>query len=160
MSKKISNSHEPRILNRRARHEYHVLEKLECGIILQGSEVKSVRSGQVQLGQGFARVEPRDLSLFLHGIDIAPYPHASGKNAHDPKRPRKLLAHKRQIAQLLDKTGPKGTTLVPLAMYFVRGRAKVELGLVTGKKTHDKRQDLKTREADRQIRRAMTRRRI
>ena len=146
-----------RIVNRKARHNYHVLEKLEVGIVLTGSEVKSVRNGQVSLGEGFARVEPTDVQLYLYKVHIAAYTHAAGDNGHDPLRTRKLLAHKRQINRLLGQTISKGTTLIPLAMYFVRGRVKVEIGLVRGKRTHDKREDLKTREAQRQIQRGMTR---
>lgn len=147
----------PRIVNRKARHTYHVLEKLEVGIVLVGSEVKSVRNGQVSLGEGFARVEPADIQLYLYKVHIAAYTHAASDNGHDPLRARKLLAHKRQINHLLVQTRSKGRTLVPLAMYFVRGLVKVEIGLVQGKKTHDKREDLKTREAQRQIQRGMAR---
>ncbi len=146
----------PRIVNRRAWHDYHISEKLECGIELMGSEVKSVRHGQVSLAEGFARVEPRTLELFLYQVDIAHYKQG-GANQHDPQRPRKLLAHKRQLRELLGATSAKGVTLVPTAMYFVRGKVKVEIGLGVGKKQYDKRQDTKRREHDREIRRAMTR---
>ncbi|HEX7010480.1 MAG TPA: SsrA-binding protein SmpB [Phycisphaeraceae bacterium] len=146
----------PRIVNRRALHDYHIQEKLEVGIVLKGSEVKSIRNGQVSLAEGYARVEPETMELFLHQVDIAPYPQA-GANQHEPKRTRKLLAHKRQIAHLLGATTGKGVTLIPLAMYFVRGKVKVELGLAVGKKAYDKRQDIKKREAQREIRRGMTR---
>ncbi len=145
----------PRIVNRRARHEYHVLESLEVGIQLLGSEVKSVRAGQVSLAEGFARVEP-DMQLYLYNVDIAPYAQA-GPQGHEPKRRRKLLAHKRQIEKLFGQTTAKGTTLVPLTMYFVRGMAKIELGVVRGKQAHDKRQALKEKDAGKEIRRAMTR---
>ncbi len=146
----------PRIVNRRARHDYHVVESLEVGIQLTGSEVKSIRNGQVSLAEGFARVDPNRMELFLLGVNIAHYTHAGPKTGHEPTRPRKLLAHKRQIASLLGQTANKGTTLVPLTMYFVRGKVKVELGVVRGKQSHDKRQDIKKRDADRDIRRAMT----
>lgn len=159
-TKQSSKTHEPRIDNRKARHQYHIHEKLEVGVQLQGSEVKSVRSGQVSLAEGFARVEPKTEELWLHGVHIAPYPQAGGANGHDPLRPRKLLAHKREIRKLLGTTSSKGTTLIPLAMYFVRGRVKLEIGVCTGKKQHDKREDVKSREADREMRRAMTRKRI
>src|SRR5690606_24111397 len=140
------------IVNRRARHEYHVLESLEVGIQLTGSEVKSVRAGQVSLAEGYARVEP-DMQLWLYQVDIAPYPQA-GANNHEPKRRRKLLAHKRQILKLQGLTSAKGATLVPLTLYFVRGRAKIELGVVRGKQAHDKRQTMKGKDASREIRRA------
>ncbi|MCC7146510.1 MAG: SsrA-binding protein SmpB [Phycisphaeraceae bacterium] len=146
----------PRILNRKAHHDYHILEKIEVGIELAGSEVKSVRNGQVSLAEGFAHIEPATEELFLHNVHIGEYKQA-GPLGHVPVHPRKLLAHKREIVRLLTQTDSKGLTLIPLAMYFVRGWAKVELGLAAGKKQHDKRQDLKSREADRAIRRAMTR---
>ncbi|MFA9479277.1 SsrA-binding protein SmpB [Phycisphaerales bacterium AB-hyl4] len=149
----------PRIENRRARHDYHILEKLETGIVLQGTEVKSIRLGQVSLAEGFARVDPRSGELYLHNVEIAPYPHA-GINQHGPKQSRKLLAHKREIDKLAGFSASKGTTLIPLAIYFVRGKAKLELGVAEGKKTHDKRQDIKKRDADRDMRRAMTRKKI
>jgi SsrA-binding protein len=160
MAKQKKSGPPPRIANRKAFHDYHVLEKLECGIQLTGSEVKSVRDAKVQLGQGFARVEPGG-ALMLYSVDIAVYSHASSAGSHEPQRPRKLLAHKRQIVRLATETSVKGTTLVPLSMYFnERGIAKVEIGLVQGKRTHDKRESLKARDADRDIRRAMTRKTI
>lgn len=156
MGKKADNL-SPRIANRRALHDYFILEKIECGMVLMGSEVKSIRLGQASLAEGYARVEPADLSLHLHGVDIAAYTHASGANGHEPLRPRRLLAHRRQIVKLLDATREKGTTLIPLAFYFVRGKVKVELGVCTGKRAHDKRESIKNRESDRELRRAMTR---
>lgn len=147
----------PHIHNRRALHDYHVLEKIECGIVLRGSEVKSIRHGQVSLAEGYARVDPNSMQLFLHDVDIAVYANASGPNSHEPAQIRKLLAHRRQIVKLLDATHEKGTTLIPLAIYFVRGKAKVELGVCTGKKAHDKRETIKNRESERELRRAMTR---
>lgn len=158
MSKSVQDK-SPRIVNRRARHEYHILETLETGISLIGSEVKSVRNGQVSLAEGYARVDPNDMGLYLHEVDIARYSHG-GPQQHEPKRRRRLLAHKRQITKLVGLTSTQGTTLVPLAMYFCRGWIKVEIGVARGKRQHDKRQDMKTREAQQQIRRAMTRRRI
>lgn len=146
----------PRIVNRRATFEYHISEKLEVGISLLGSEVKSIRAGQVSLGEGFARVEPGDHQLYLHNIDIALYPQAGERN-HEPKRTRKLLAHRRQIDKLETLTSSKGVTLVPLAMYFVRGMVKLEIGVGEGKKSADKRQDIRKRETQREVRRAMTR---
>jgi len=149
-------SREPRIENRKAWYQYHIHEKLEVGIVLRGSEVKSVRQGQVSLAEGFARVEPNTMELWLHGVNIALYAQASSANSHEPATSRKLLAHKREIRRLLGVTSAKGTTLIPLAMYFKHGRVKLELGVTTGKKQHDKRQNLKQKDADREIRRGMT----
>lgn len=150
----------PRILNRRARHDYHILDSLEVGVVLQGSEVKSVRAGQVSLGDGFARIDPKSLEMFLHDVDIARYAQG-GSYGHDaPKQVRKLLAHRREINKLLTQTSSKGATLIPLAMYFSdRGRVKIELGVGVGKKAHDKRESIKERESKREIDRAMSRRR-
>jgi SsrA-binding protein len=111
------------------------------------------------LAEGYARIEQADMGLYLYDVDIARYAHA-GPDQHEPKRRRRLLAHKRQIAKLVGLTSAPGTTLVPLAMYFSRGWVKVELAVARGKHKHDKRQDMKTREAQQQIRRAMTRKRI
>ncbi|MEX0774723.1 MAG: SsrA-binding protein SmpB [Phycisphaeraceae bacterium] len=155
-----NSSHAPRIVNRKARHDYFVSESLEVGIMLTGSEVKSIRTGQVSLAEGFARVEPADRSLWLYNVDIPPYAHAHGAAGHEPKRPRKLLAHKREISKLHDLTVGKGTTLIPLTLYFLRGRVKIELGVCEGKKAYDKRQDLRKREADREMQRGMTRKRL
>jgi len=159
MSKKNKDktTYAPRIVNRKARHDYHVLDSLEVGVVLTGSEVKSIRHGQVSLGEGYARIEPRSLEMNLLGVNIAPYTHAGPATGHEPTAIRKLLAHKRQIRQLLDQISSKGVTLVPLTMYFVRGKVKVELGVCRGKQSADKRQDMKRRDADKEIRRAMTR---
>jgi len=146
----------PRIDNRRAHHDYHLSDKLEVGVALRGSEVKSIRNGQVSLAEGYVAVNPKTEELELLNVDIALYPQA-GPNQHEPRRPRRLLAHKREIRSLLGKTTAKGVTVIPLAMYFVRGRVKLEIALGTGKKTHDKRQDMKKAAADRDMRRAMTR---
>ena len=145
-----------RIINRRAMHDYHLDDKVEVGIELRGSEVKSIRASQVSLAEGFAAVDPNTMQLYLHNIDIARYSHG-GLDQHEPKRTRRLLAHKRQIRDLHDKTKGKGVTLVPLSMYFVAGRVKLELAVGVGKKAYDKRQRLKEQEADRQIRRGMSR---
>lgn len=155
MAKKNDNL-SPRIVNRRALHDYHITEKLETGIVLTGSEVKSIRNAQVSLAEGYARVDPATMELYLHNVDIALYPHA-GVNQHAPKAPRKLLAHRREIEKLLGATTAKGTTLVPLAMYFKNGRVKVEIGVGVGKRAYDKRQDIRKKTADREIRRGMTR---
>ena len=157
MARKKPENLSPRIANRKAFHDYHISEKLEVGIVLMGSEVKSVRNSQVSLAEGFARVEPQTMELTLYNVNIAHYRQA-GINQHDPIRPRKLLAHKRQIAKLHDLACSKGVTLVPLAMYFCRGMVKVEIGVGTGKKSHDKRQDLKRRDANKEIRKGLTRR--
>lgn len=154
--KKSPHNFEPRILNRRASHDYHISDKLECGIQLLGTEVKSIRHGKVSLAEGYVAVEPRGMTLQLFNIDIAHYPQA-GPFQHDPKRTRTLLAHKREINSLYGKTTAKGVTLIPLAMYFVNGMCKVEIGVGIGKKQQDKRQDIRKKEADRDIRRAMTR---
>ncbi len=158
MPKQNDKNLSPRISNRKATHDYHIHEKIEVGIALRGSEVKSIRNSQVSLAEGFARVEPGDMGLYLYDVDIAAYSHAAGPNGHEPKRVRKLLAHRRQIAKLFDQTIAKGTTLIPLAMYFVRGMVKVELGVATGKGAHDKRQDIKARDSEREIRKAMSKR--
>ncbi len=152
-----AHNYEPRIVNRRARHDYHIGETLECGIQLMGSEVKSVRMGRVSLAEGYAAIDGDPPQLTLLNVDIAAYPHASDSHQHAPKRPRKLLAHRRQIAKFAGLSSTKGVTIVPMAMYFVRGRVKLEIGLGTGKKQYDKRQDLKKQQSDRDIRRAMTR---
>lgn len=147
----------PRILNRKARHDYHIQSSLEVGIVLVGSEVKSIRNGQASLAEGFAMVDDKSMTLSLFEVDIAKYAQAGPFN-HEPRRVRRLLAHKREIKKLLDQSGAKGSTLVPLAMYFVRGKVKVELGLGVGKKAFDKREDLKKKDSERAMRRAMTRR--
>jgi len=150
----------PRIANRKAWHDYHIDQKLEVGVVLKGCEAKSVRRGQVSLAEGYARVEPATMELYLYGVNIAEYAQASGGESHDPIRRRKLLAHKRQIDKLLTETAAKGATLIPLAMYFVRGMVKLEIGVGVGKKRHDKRQAMKQKDANREIRRAMTRRTV
>lgn len=147
----------PRIANRQAMRDYHISEKLEVGIQLTGSEVKSIREGRATLGEGYARVDTRTEELFLHDVHIAQYNHAHGANSHEPTRTRKLLAHKREIRKLANLTSAKGHTLVPLAMYFVRGKVKLEVGVGTGKKHFDKREDVKKREHQRDMQRAMTR---
>ncbi len=158
MSKKKDNTTlSPRIDNRKARHDYHIDHKVEVGIVLQGSEVKSIRNSEVSLGEGFARVEPNTMELWLYNVHIAPYRQAMGNNGHEPIRPRKLLAHRREIQRLYEEAAGNKTTLVPLAMYFVRGKVKLEIGVGRGKQAHDKRQDIKARSADRDMRRAMTR---
>lgn len=157
MSAKPANK-SPRIVNRKARHDYHILDTLEVGMSLKGSEVKSIRNGQVSLAEGFARVEPATMELMLYNVNIAEYTQAGPTNTHEPTRPRKLLAHRREIRKLHDETTAKGTTLIPLAMYFVRGMAKLEIGVARGKGQYDKRQDIKSREMDKEIRRHLSKR--
>lgn len=149
----------PRIANRRAFHDYTITDKLECGIQLLGSEVKSVRHGNVSLQEGYATVDAERNALWLKQVDIAPYPQA-GVDAHAPKRDRKLLAHKHEIQRLVGTTAGKGVTLVPLAMYFKHGVVKVEIGVARGKQAPDKRRDIKKKEMDREMQRAMTRKRL
>lgn len=141
--------------NRKARFNYEILDSLECGIQLQGSEVKSLRNGKLSLEEAYARV--KDGEVWLMGADIAEYPQATLWN-HLPKRPRKLLMKREQVRKFADKAHEKGLTLVPLKVYFtVRGVAKVLLGLCKGKKLHDKRESLKKAESKRDIARALRR---
>ena len=142
--------------NRKARHEYHLLERLEAGLVLTGTEVKSLRNGKADLARAYATV--RDGEAWLIGLHIAPY--AQGTTAgHDPDRDRKLLLHGREIASLIGKVKERGLTLVPIRLYFKDGRAKIELALARGKELHDKRRDLAKRDAERQIERALRSRR-
>ena len=150
-------SREPVIENRRARHDYTVLETLECGIKLQGTEVKSVRQGQVSLAEGFVRAEEHPAALDLHAVHIAEYPPAGPARQHQPDRARVLLAHKREIRKLAVAARAKGFAIVPLKMYFVNGRAKVLIGLGQGKKQRDRRQDIRERDARRDMDRALKR---
>jgi SsrA-binding protein len=137
--------------NRRARHDYHILETIEAGLILKGTEVKSLRAGQVTFKDSYATV--RNDEAWLLGCHISPYSHGTDAN-HNPERDRKLLLHKREIARLSGKVAERGLTLVPLRMYFKQGRAKIELGLGRGKKLHDKRSALQEREVRREMDRA------
>ena len=147
----------PRMSNRRALHDYFISAKIECGMVLVGSEVKSLRDGKAQLQDSYARIENGE--LYLHGAHIDPYEKAALVYNHDPRRPRKLLLHRREIKKLEGETSVKGTTLIPLAMYFVNGRAKVEIGVARGKQQHDKRDTIRKKEQDRELRRAMSQRR-
>ncbi len=137
--------------NRKAKHEYHILESYEAGIVLQGTEVKSIRSGKANLKDSFAMLEGEE--IFLHNLHIAPYTHGNREN-HEPERKRKLLLHKRQIKGLIGKVHQTGKTLIPLSLYFKNNLVKVELALAKGKKSHDKREDIKRKEAQRDIERA------
>jgi SsrA-binding protein len=141
--------------NRKARHNYTVLDSLECGIVLVGSEVKSLRAGGLSLDEAYGRVEKGEVWLF--GMNIAEYTYSHALN-HEPKRKRKLLMHRREIRKFADKAFEKGLTLVPLKMYFKEGRAKVLLGICRGKQKHDKRESIKARDTKREIDRAMRRR--
>ena len=137
--------------NRRARFEYEVLERFEAGIALVGPEVKSLRAGKVNLADAYAVV--RRGEVYLLNLHISPYAQASRENP-DPRRERKLLLHRREIQRLAGKVAERGFTLVPLALYWKGGRAKVELGLVRGKRMHDKRETIRRRETERELARA------
>ena len=139
--------------NRRARHDYDILETFEAGIVLRGSEVKSLREGKAQLADAYARVEGGELWLF--GVHIPPWQFATGWSAHDPDRKRKLLVHRRQIDELMGRSQQQSLTMVPLSLYFHEGKAKVQLALVRGRRLHDKRQAILTREAEREAARAV-----
>ena len=137
--------------NRRARHEYEILETLEAGLVLRGTEVKSLRDGQVNFKDSYATV--RNGEAWLRGCHISPYSHGTDAN-HEPERDRKLLLHKREITRIVGKTAEKGLTVVPLKLYFKGGRIKIELGLARGKKLHDKRATLRERETRREMEKA------
>ena len=139
--------------NRRARHDYEILETLECGIILSGSEVKSLREGKAQITESYARLD--DGELWLYGAHIPPWVYAVGFGSHDPDRRRKLLAHRHQIDKLLATTRTQPLTIVPLKLYFKDGRAKIEIALARGRKQHDRRQAIAKRDAEREIARTV-----
>lgn len=139
--------------NRRARHDYDILETVECGIVLRGSEVKSLREGKAQLADAYARVD--DGELWLFGVHIPPWQFASGWGAHDPDRKRKLLLHRKEIDELMGKSQQQSLTMVPLSLYFRDGRAKVQLALARGRRLHDKRQAILSRDAEREAARAI-----
>lgn len=139
-------------VNRRARHDYHIEETYEAGVALLGTEVKSIRLGRANLKDSYASIEGGE--LFLHKCHISPYEAASRFN-HDPLRPRKLLLHRREIHRLMGRVQEKGYTLIPLSLYAKEGKIKVALGLCRGKKLFDKREDLKRREAEREVERAL-----
>ena len=133
--------------NRRARHDYDVLESVEAGIVLAGAEVKSLRAGEVQLRDAHARVQGRE--CWLHGVHLSPYEYAHGPDRPDPDRARKLLLHAKEIGRLGARVAQDGLTLVPLTIYFKDGRAKVEIGLCRGRKTYDKRHAIAKRDVER-----------
>ncbi|WP_447985260.1 SsrA-binding protein SmpB [Nitrospira sp. Nam74] len=141
--------------NRKAFHDYAIEEKLEAGIVLRGTEVKSLREGKVNLRDSYASVDHEE--VILYNCHITPYSHGNIMN-HDPLRPRKLLLHRKEISKLMGKTQQKGLTIVPLRIYFSpHGKAKVEIALAKGKKQYDRRETIKTREAGREVARALKR---
>jgi SsrA-binding protein len=141
-----------RAVNRRAFHDYFIDEKFEAGMVLTGTEVKSIRDGRCNLRDGFVRIDGNE--AWLENVHISPYEQGNLMN-HEPMRPRKLLLHRKQIASLIGKVRQKSYTLIPLRVYFARNRAKVEIGLARGKRQYDKRQAIAERDAKREIERAM-----
>jgi|TARA_B110000116_G_C16394013_1_gene384262 SsrA-binding protein len=139
--------------NRRARFEYEILETREAGIELKGTEVKSIRLGQINLSEGFCRIS-EDMQAMLQNVHIAPYDFGNRHN-HDPLRPRRLLLHREEIYRLYGKIREQGLTLIPLKLYLKKGRVKLEIGLVKGKKLHDKRETIKRRDAQREVERSL-----
>ena len=153
MTKETEDQYKVVATNRKAYHDYFIEEKFEAGMVLKGTEVKSLRDRRVNLQDSYASVKEGE--VFLHHCHISPYSHGNLMN-HDPIRTRKLLLHRKEINKLLGKTQQKGLTLIPLRIYVSgRGRAKVELGLAKGKKQHDRRASIKAREAGREVERAM-----
>jgi SsrA-binding protein len=142
--------------NRKAFHDYHIVDTYEAGVVLLGTEVKSIREGNVNLRDSFARVEGGE--VWIYNVHISPYSHR-GYSDHEPTRRRKLLLHRQEIRKLIGKTVERGMTLVPTRMYFKDGRVKVAISLAKGKKAHDKRETIKRREADRETRAAVKERR-
>jgi SsrA-binding protein len=138
--------------NRRARHEYFILETFEAGIALQGSEIKSIRAGQISLAEAYIRIDGRE--AWLEDAHIAPYEQASHYN-HEPRRPRKLLLHSSEIRKLWDTVRQKGVTVIPLSLYLKDGRVKVEIAVAKGKKLYDKRAEIAKRDSEREIERQM-----
>jgi SsrA-binding protein len=143
--------------NRKAFHDYEIVETLEDGMVLVGTEVKSLREGRANLKDSYARIKRSE--VFLYDLHISPYSHASHDN-HDPERVRKLLLHRQEIKRLLGKTQEKGFSLIPLKIYFKEGKAKVEIALARGKKAYDKRESLKRKEGERELDRARKRYKI
>lgn len=141
--------------NRRARYDYYIEDVYEAGLVLTGTEVKSLREGRASLVDGYATI--KDGEAWLHGVHIPEYTQGTWTN-HEPRRPRKLLLHRGEILRLIGKTKESGLTLVPLSLYFKDGRAKIEIALARGKRTHDKRQALAEKQASREMRRAVARR--
>jgi SsrA-binding protein len=154
--KKSETKDETRVVcrNKRAFHEYEIMDRIECGIVLVGTEVKSLRDGHCSLDDAYAKLEEGE--VWLLGCEIPEYAMGNRLN-HKPKRPRKLLLHRREIGKFAGKASQRGFTLVPLSLYFKNGRAKVEIAVARGKQLHDKRQALKKADAQRDIQRAMSR---
>lgn len=157
-SKSSKSAGEPTIENRKARHDYTITDTLECGIRLVGTEVKSARNGQISLQEGYVRATLVPVELTMHSVHIAEYPPA-GPKQHVPTRPRRLLASKREIRKLAGQTQERGTTLIPLKMYFKNGKLKVLVGLAQGKRKADKRNVIDAKHARREIDKAMSKRR-
>jgi SsrA-binding protein len=153
----VARGPRPVAQNRRARHDYDIIETYEAGIVLVGGEVKSLRDGKVQLRDAYARVQ--DGEAWLLGMHVAPWAYANGFGSVNPDRPRKLLLHRRQIDELQERTTQERLTLVPLSVYFSDGRAKVELALARGRRRYDKRRALASRDAEREAQRAAAERR-
>jgi SsrA-binding protein len=151
-TKPKSGGPRPVAQNKRARYDYDVIDTYEAGIVLVGSEVKSVRDGKVQLKDAYARVHNGE--LWLHGVHVSPYEYSNGFGAVDSDRSRKLLMHRRQITELAVRTTQDSLTLVPLSIYFKEGRAKVDLALARGRRRYDKRHAIAERDADMELRRA------
>lgn len=141
--------------NRKATHEYFLLERLEAGLVLQGSEIKSMRAGHISLAEAYVQVDGKE--AWLIDAHIAPYEQASHYN-HDPRRPRKLLLHRSQIHELWDEVRQKGVTIIPLKVYLKDGRAKIEIAVAKGKKLYDKRESIAKRDAEREAERQYNRR--
>jgi SsrA-binding protein len=156
-SDKKGGANAPHIRNKRARHDYHISEKVEAGIELMGTEVKSIRAGGAKIEEAYVRIDGDQ--VYLVGANISPYKQAADGMQHDPTRKRRLLLHRRQIEQLRGHVQQKGKTLVPLSLYFSKGWAKIEVGVAEGKQKHDKRRDLKKRDHEREMQRAMRRNR-
>lgn len=159
MARKPVQEDSKEIENRRARFDYHILDTLECGMVLRGSEVKSVRGGRISLNEGFIRAGANPPELLLYNVNISEYGPASpaGGGGHNPTRARKLLAHKKEIVKLAKEFSVKGMTIVPLKLYFKNGYAKLLIGVAKGKSKSDKRQSIGAREAKREMDRAMSR---
>jgi len=139
--------------NRKAQHDYHLERTFQAGLVLQGSEIKSIRANNITLGDGF--VQEKNGELWLMGVHISPYEQSSGFGRHDPLRPRKLLLHKREIIQIVSQSRERGYTIIPTMVYLERGKAKVEIALAKGKKLYDKRNTIAKRDSEREIRRAL-----
>lgn len=139
--------------NRKAQHDYHLERTFQAGLVLQGSEIKSIRANNITLGDGF--VQEKQGELWLMGVHIAPYEQSGSFGQHDPMRPRKLLLHKKEILQIMSQSRERGYTIIPTMVYLEKGRAKLEIALAKGKKLYDKRDSIAKRDSEREIRRAL-----